>query len=148
MGSRGELKSPLAVSNPRRVGLDEIVMEVLGVAGTLPQVEVQRPNAARDEPAKRLHWRTKAQCRSVCQGEKDATEERSVFLAKLGVGLSVSAIVRCSTTHSLRATGIDFISLKYRKRIRCITCAKVMQNSFSARWHQPILARTVSTKLN
>ena len=52
----------------------------------LPQVvNANGQTVASGEAAIRLQWHTKAQGRNVRQGEKDATEERSVFLAKLGV---------------------------------------------------------------
>ena len=104
-GWRGKSLSPCRASNPRRVGLDEIVMGSRG-AGTLPCRAgggwVPRGRHASSAmplhttgcrvdgvwgERKSPHWCGKARCQFPRHGQRDATGERSVSLAKIGVVL-------------------------------------------------------------
>lgn len=117
VGWRGISPSPCRVSNPRRVGLDEIAMGSRG-AGTLPcragggwvprgrhapSALPQHTTGCRVDGVwgerKSPHWCGKARCRFPRHGQRDATGERS--------GLPCQD-ARGTTTHILRVALAPF----------------------------------------
>ena len=112
-------------SNPRRVGLHEMAMGVLGERGGSSQVAMQRPDVAGaapgSMPGKCLHQplairvRLKSLSGMLRAAERDATGERSVSLAKMALNGKRHV---CSTAHILRAAprGFSCSTFKCKER--------------------------------